>query len=138
MVGSRSSGDGFTVFEALLALAVLGVVVVVGLECIGLGAAARTTRAAEHAQLRLLLERKLAEVSGPLGRDFQEMVGVTEGGFEEPFDDAVWVLEVRELDPGSGLFAIDFQVRRKGRAITLSTYVHRAGAPSAKRRYGGP
>lgn len=135
MARSRSSADGFTLLEALAALAVLAAVVVVGLESVGLGAAARK-RAAEHAELRLLAERKLAQVAIMFGPEIQEMAGVTEGRVEPPFDDVVWVLEVREDEPGTGLFAIDLEVQRGNAALKVSTLVNRFGELWARRRRG--
>ena len=122
--------------EALAALAVLAAVVVVGLESVGLGAAARK-RAAAYAELRLVAERKLAEVAVMFGPDIQGMAGVIEGHFESPFEDAVWVLEVRENEPGTGLFVIDLEVQRGNAAMQVSTLVNRFGELWAQRR-GGP
>jgi len=135
MARYRSSVDGFTLLEALAALAVLAAVVVVGLESVGLGAAARK-RAAEYAELRLLAERKLAEVAVTFGPDIQGMVGVTEGHFEPPFEDALWVLEVSEEEAGSGLFVIDLEVQRGNAALEVSTLLNRFGELWAERRGG--
>jgi len=136
MARSRSSVDGFTLLEALAALAVLAAVVVVGLESVGLGAAARK-RAAEYTEVRLLAERKLAEVTVMFGPDIQGLPGVTEGHFEPPFEHAVWVLEVSEDEPGTGLFVIDLEVQRGNAALEVSTLVNRFGELWAQRR-GGP
>jgi type II secretory pathway component PulJ len=127
---------GFTLLEALAALAVLTTAVVVGLESVGLGAAARR-RAAEYAEFRLLAERKLAEVAVMFGPDIRGMVGITEGHFEAPFEDAVWMLEVSEDESGTGLFVIDLEVQRGNTAIQVSTLVNRFGDLWAQRR-GGP
>ena len=113
----------------------MAAVVVVGLESVGLGAAARK-RAGEYAELRLLAERKLAEVTVMFGPDIQEMAGVIEGYFEPPFEDAVWVLEVSEEEAGSGLFVIDLEVQRGNAALEVSTLLNRFGELWAQRRGG--
>lgn len=133
MARSRSSVDGFTLLEALVALAILGVVVVVGVEGVGLGASARA-RSADYADLRMLSERKLAEVTMRSGTELQQIAGRHEGRFEPPFEDAVWELNVAETEPGNGLYLIDLRVNREDASLTVSTYANRYGELWAQRR----
>jgi prepilin-type N-terminal cleavage/methylation domain-containing protein len=133
MARSRSSVDGFTLLEALVALAILGVVVVVGVEGVGLGASARA-RAAEYADLRTLSERKLAEVATLSGTELQEIAGRHEGRFAPPFEDAVWQVSVTETEPGNGLYLIVLGVSKEEASLTVSTYANRYGELWAQRR----
>ena len=120
-----------------MALAVLGAVVVLGLESIGLGAAARG-RAGVQSELRVLAERKLGQVAVMTGADIRARLGITEGRFATPFDDAVWKLEIREAEAGTGLFAVVLEVRRGDGAIRVGTYVNRFGELWAQRRRAAP
>lgn len=133
MARYRFVADGFTLLEVLVALAVVGAVAVAGIEGIGLGAAARA-RAAPHADLRLLAESKLAQVSLLPGSELARLSGVTRGSFEGPFEDATWVLRVEEEEAGSGLFRIELRVRRDDAELQVSTYLNRFGELWAKRR----
>lgn len=133
MARCRSSVNGFTLLEALVALAILGVVVVVGVEGVGLGASARV-RSAEYADLRMLCERKLAEVATLSGTELQQIAGRHEGRFEPPFEDAVWQLTIQEPEPGNGLYLIVLGVNREDAVLTVSTYANRYGELWAQRR----
>lgn len=129
----RSSADGFTLLEALVALALLAAVVVVGLETVAMGAAARR-RAAEHTALRLLAEWKLAELSTMSGPELAALAGERAGRFAAPFEHARWRVELTEVEAGSGLFVIRVEVRDDGAAIELSTYANRFGELWARKR----
>lgn len=133
MARCRSSVNGFTLLEALVALAILGVIVVVGVEGVGLGASARV-RSAEYADLRMLCERKLAEVATLSGRELQNISGRHEGSFAAPFEDAEWRLTVQETEPGNGLYLIHLEVNREDAVLAVSTYVNRYGELWAQRR----
>jgi prepilin-type N-terminal cleavage/methylation domain-containing protein len=126
MARSRSSVDGFTLLEALVALVVVGAVVVVGLETVGLGAAARA-RAVDYADLRRLAEQKLAEISLLDGSEIEALPGKRSGRFEPPYDDAEWELRVTEVEAGTGLFQIDLEVHANSAALEVSTYLDRFG-----------
>lgn len=133
MARSRSRADGFTLLEVLVALAVLGAVIVVGLESVGMGAAARA-RAAEHAELRQLAMEKLSEVTSLGGRDLEALRGVSSARFAAPFEDALWALEVAEEESGTGLFRVSVAVERAGLTLEASTYLNRFGELWASRR----
>jgi prepilin-type N-terminal cleavage/methylation domain-containing protein len=133
MARSRLSVDGFTLLEALVALAILGVLVVVGVESVGLGASARV-RSAEYADLRMLSERKLAEVATLSGTELQQIAGEHEGRFGPPLEDAVWELNVAETEAGNGLYLIVLRVNREDASLTVSTYANRYGELWAQRR----
>ena len=135
MVRYRSFADGFTLLETLVALALLGAVVVVGLESIGVGASARK-RAADYAELRLLAEGKLEAAAIRFAQDREGLLGVTKGGFEAPFENANWRLEIREEETGSGLFVLDLEVRTPDASLGLVTYVNRFAELWSERRAG--
>ncbi|MGH7545001.1 MAG: type II secretion system protein [Gemmatimonadota bacterium] len=133
MARSGSRADGFTLLEVLVALAVLSAVIVVGLESVGMGAAARV-RAAEHAALREIATEKLAEVTALSGHDLEALRGVSSGRFAPPFEDALWALEVEEDESGTGLFRVTVAVKRAGLTLEASTYLNRFGELWANRR----
>lgn len=132
----RSIADGFTLLESLVALTLLGAVVVVGLESVGVGAVARR-RGVAHAELRLLAERKLEETQILFAQDRKKLLGVSEGSFE-PFDeDATWRLDVREEREGSGLFVIDLEVENRDATLRLLVYANRYSELWSERRRAG-
>ena len=133
MARSRFGTDGFTILEALVALAVVSAVLVVGVETVGLGAGARE-RAAGHVTLRRLAEGQLAEMALRTGPELKSMLGKTEGRFAPPDGDARWFLAVSEEEPGSGLFRLDLRVESEGLALEVSTYADRFGELWRRRR----
>ena len=130
------SRTGFTLVEVLVALVLLGALVLVGVEGTRMGTAART-RAADYADLRLLAEQKLAEVSSWSGVELRGRAGATEGRFGPPFEGASWMLRIDEQS-APGLFRVEVEARRRGAALRVVTYVDRFGELWASREVGRP
>ncbi len=133
MERSRSAADGFTLLEVMVALAILSAVVVVGLESVGVGAAVRA-RAAEYAAPRSLAEQKLAELAALSGSELLARQGIRDGSFDPPFAEARWTVEVKEAEPGTGLFLVQVDVQLRGARLRASTYLNRFGELWARRR----
>jgi prepilin-type N-terminal cleavage/methylation domain-containing protein len=138
MVALRSliRADGFTLLEALVALALVAVLLVAGLETVGVGAAARR-RAAAHAEVRLLAERKLAELATMSGSELAALAGKRTGTFPAPFEDVGWRVAIEELEPGAGLFVIRVDAQGPDAAVEVWTYVNRYGELWSRSRSGG-
>lgn len=117
---------GFSLLEVIVALAVLGAVVAVGLGSAAAGSLHRT-RVAEQVALRALAERTLAEVSALPEAELKELAGTRGGKFPDPWTDVSWVSWVREEGEGSGLYRVEVETRRNGAAFRAATYVNRFG-----------
>ena len=123
-----SQARGFTLLEVLAALVVLSAILVVGLGGMQVGMRARA-EVAQYADLRLLGEAKVAELSGLSRGQLEAVGGELRGRFDPPFADAWWSARIREEEDPSGvpssLFRLDLEVGRARDRVRVSTYLNR-------------
>lgn len=131
-----SNAEGFTLLEALVALAILGAVVVVGLETVGLGSAARS-HAKTYASIRTLARNEMAGLRTLSATGLRDLAGEADGRLEPPFTAFRWRRRVSEREEGSGLYRVEIEVRHGEAAIVLVSYVNRFGALRSERMRAG-
>lgn len=120
--------SGFTMLEAVVALAIVGVV------CVGvLGAYAAATRAdilaAERLPLAALAEERLAAVDLDAGSLQRLPDSLSRGVFPAPYATATWETETRRVDQADGLYDVVVRVRDGSDVFTLQTRRYRTPVP---------
>ena len=128
--------SGFVLLEAVVALAIIGLVAVALLSTTG---SQLSTAAKANVLLtaRSLAEDRLAAIRF-LGHDDLRDVpdSLLAGRFAAPFDDFTWVANVDEMEDEYDLFGAEVIVTGRGEAFPLRTLVH-APRPSALADGGG-
>lgn len=113
--------------EAIVALAIIGLVCVGSLGAYG-GALRADVTAAERLPLAALAVERLAAVdldAGPLERLPDSL---TRGAFSKPYASATWDIETHRVDREDGLFDVIVHVRDGTDVFTLRTRRYRAPA----------
>ncbi len=123
----RSDGaePGFTLIEALVALAILGTAVIGAVGALRGGL--RTQAGVDaHITAVALAERRMMELDA-LPRDSLRVYGGgRSGAFEAPFSDYGWTVRARQVDAGpDGLLEILVRVAWAGGVYDLATTVYR-------------
>jgi prepilin-type N-terminal cleavage/methylation domain-containing protein len=118
---------GFTLLEAVVALAIIGVV------CVGvLGAYGATLRAdvvaAERLPLAALAEERIAAIDMESGSLAQLPDSLARGAFGAPYQTATWDTEVRRVSQSETLYDVTVRVRDGNDVFTLRTRRYRANA----------
>ena len=121
---------GFTLLEAVVALAIIGLV------CVGvLGAYGATLRAdvvaAERLPLAALAEERIAALDLEPGSLERLPDSLARGTFGAPFQTATWDTEVRRVTQSETLYDITVRVRDGNDVFTLRTRRHRASLSPA-------
>jgi type II secretory pathway pseudopilin PulG len=144
---SRTDERGFLLLEALVALAIVGLVAIALLGA----STAQVRSAAKAAGLMVagaLAQDRLASIQlldNPGLRDPPD--SLLAGAFAPPFDEFTWTTEVQASDNEYDLFAVRVVVSGRGEVFPLETLVHRsaavvtatAGAPGGQANQGaGP
>ena len=116
---------GFTLFEAVVALAIVGVTAVGAL-----GAVAAEVRAAEDARTVLEAEalavQQMAFLEVLTGEDLQRIPdSLASGTFEAPFDRYRWTARTVPVLGEEGLTAISIEVQWNGGSFPLRTMLYR-------------
>lgn len=126
--GRASGRGGFLLLEAMVALAIIGIVVIALL-------------AATSAQVRASSKGSTLLVASALAQDRLAMLqmldaerladppdSLSAGTFPQPFDDFGWVATVVPANNEYDLFAVRIEVTGRGEAFALETLVHRSTA----------
>ena len=116
---------GFTMLEAIVALAIIGLV------CVGvLGAYAAATRADVAAADRLPLASLAAERITAVDLDPGSLQHLSDslayGTFGHPYETITWETEARRVEQTEGLFEVTVRVRDGNDVFTLVTRRYRA------------
>ncbi len=116
--------SGFTMLEAVVALAIVGVV------CVGvLGAHAGATRAdilaTERLPLAALAEERIAAVDLDAGSLQRLPDSLARGAFPAPYATATWTTETRRVEQADGLYDVVVRVRDGSDVFTLRTRRYR-------------
>ncbi len=125
----RAASGGFLLLEALVALAIVGVVAVALL-----GAVGAQVRSADKGSV-LLTASALAQDRAVSFRvlDVEALRrppdSLVAGVFPPPFDDFRWEAEVEAVDGEDGLFALEVVVLGRGERFPLQTLLHRSEPP---------
>lgn len=119
------SRQGFLLLEALLGLAILGVVVIALLSATG-----QQVRTADRASVLLTAAALAQDRAAAL--ELADYAGLQDppdslldGTFAPPFDDFRWVARVEQADDEHGLFAIRVEVDGRGHGFLHEILVHR-------------
>ena len=116
---------GFTMLEAIVALAIVGMV------CVGvLGAYGAAIRAdiiaADRLPLASLAVERMAAVDLGTGSLTRLPDSLARGGFAAPYATVTWETEVRRVEQTEGLFDVTVRVREGNDLFTLRTRRYRA------------
>lgn len=120
-----SRTDGFLLLEALIGLAIIGIVSVALLATTG-----AQVRAADQASV-LLVASSLAQDRMAAIRilDYEGLSSppdsLLEGRFAPPFDEFAWTARVEPTAEEYDLFAIEVEVTGRGRSYPVQTLIHR-------------
>lgn len=112
--------------EVIAALALLGVVVLVGLESIRTGIFIRQD-GADYAVLRSLADQKLSEIASLPTPRLRGRVGETSGTFPEALGAATWRVVVEEIGVHERPAALPLPPRGPGAGSTAGERVERPG-----------
>ena len=122
---ARKRRAGFTMLEAIVALAIVGMV------CVGvLGAYGAAIRAdiiaADRLPLATLAVERMAAVDLSAGSLTQLPDSLARGAFAPPYASATWETETRRVEQTDGLFDVTVRVRDGNDLFTLRTRRYRA------------
>ena len=125
MRASRRQRAGFTMLEALVALAIVGLV------CVGVlgayGAAMRAdVVAADRLPLASLAVERMTAVDLTTGSLARLPDSLARGTFAPPYGSATWEMETARVSHTDGLFDVTVRVRDGGDLLTLRTRRYRA------------
>jgi hypothetical protein len=132
-----TSDGGFLLLEALIGLAIIGLVAIAMLAATGSqvrtsGKAAVLLVASALAQDRLVSIQVLDQEAL---RDPPD--SLLAGAFPAPFDEFTWVAEVVEAEDEYDLFAVRLEVKGRGEVFPLETLLHRPPVVLAAAGRGG-
>jgi type II secretory pathway pseudopilin PulG len=122
--GNGGRRPGFVLMEAVIALAIIGLVAIALLEASG-----AQLRAASQAK-SLLVARSLAEdrLAALQLLDYDELTDVPDslkaGAFPPPFDEFAWTARVDAMDDEYDLFGAEVLVTGRGESYPLRTLIH--------------
>lgn len=121
---TRRRRSGFTMLEAIVALAIVSLV------CVGVlaayGAALRAdVIATDRLPLAALATERLAQVDLDGGRLDQLPDSLARGSFVAPYAGASWTVDARPVSQASGLFDVVVRVRDGDDTFTLHTRRYR-------------
>lgn len=122
--GSRSE-EGILLLEALIGLAIIGIVVISLLAATG-----SQVRLADKADVLLtaaaLAQDRLATIQLMGNEDFARPPdSLLTGSFPAPFDEFTWNAEVEEAEGEYDLFAVRIIIAGRGETLPLETLIHR-------------
>jgi prepilin-type N-terminal cleavage/methylation domain-containing protein len=116
---------GFTLLEAVVALAIIGLVCVGVLDAYGATLRADVT-AAERLPLAALAEERIAALDLASGSLERLPDSLARGRFEVPYHTATWETELRRVRQSETLYDVTVRVRDGDDVFTLRTRRHRA------------
>ncbi|MDB4881509.1 MAG: hypothetical protein JWL95_275 [Gemmatimonadetes bacterium] len=125
--------SGFTLLEAVVALAIIGLVCVGVLEAYGTTLRADVV-AAERLPLAALAEERMAALDIAAGSLERLPDSLARGTFGAPYRTATWDTEVRRVRQSETLYDITVRVRDGDDLYTLRTRRHRASPSTAQRQ----
>ena len=117
--------SGFTMLEAVVALAIVGLVCVGVLGAYGSAIRADVT-AADRLPLALLAVERIAAVDLSGGSLDRLPDSLAHGTFAAPYATATWDTESHRVDQADGLYEVTVRVRDGNDLFTLSTRRYRA------------
>ena len=125
MYTDRERG-GFVLLEAVVALAIVGVVVIALLETTA--TQFRTATKATHLVVaRSLAEDRLSALRLLDHEDFSDLPdSLADGTFAAPYEDFTWTVSVEEFEEEYDLFEAEIAVSGYGEVFLLRTLVHAA------------
>jgi prepilin-type N-terminal cleavage/methylation domain-containing protein len=133
MAARRSRAQrGFTLLEAVVALAIIGLVCVGVLDAYGATLRADVI-AAERLPLAALAEEGIAALDLESGSLERLPDSLARGTFGAPYGTATWDTEVRRVRQSETLYDVTIRVRDGDDVFTLRTRRHRA-SPSTMQR----
>lgn len=124
-LGSR----GFTLLEAVAALAILGIAGVAALEAVG-GELRTADRARTAATVSALAQDRLAAITLlPLGELQPLTDSIARGAFPSPFENYEWTASVRPLFGQRDLYDVTVEVFSRERRYAIATRLYRPAEP---------
>ena len=130
---SRSNERGFTLLEAVVALAIVGCAGVAALEAAG--AEVRSAeRAREAYHLAALAQDRLAAIAVAPARDLDLLPdSIARGTFPTPFEAYSWTISARRSLEEADVYRVQLEVRGSRSQYAVETLLHRprpsGGAP---------
>lgn len=120
--------DGFLLLEALIALAIIGIVAIALL-----AATSSQVRASGKANVLLvasaLAQDRLAAIQMLDGDQLRDPPdSLSTGIFPAPFDEFRWAATIEPADNEYDLFAVRIEVDGRGEAFQMETLVHRSSS----------
>ena len=125
MRAHRNRRAGFTMLEAIVALAIVGLVCVGVLGAYGAALRADIT-AADRLPLSALAVERMAAVDLSAGSLQRLPDTLARGAFAPPYASATWETETRRVDQSDGLYDVTVRVRDDNDLFTLRTRRYRA------------
>lgn len=122
---SRRADSGFTILEAVIALAVVGLAGVAALEAVG-GELRASARAAEAYTLAALAQDRLAAVAVVAPTAISPIPdSLGRGTFPAPFERYDWTASTEPVRNERELYAVTITIRGDGREYTVNTQLYR-------------
>ena len=125
MRANRNRRAGFTMLEAIVALAIVGLVCVGVLSAYGAALRADIT-AADRLPLSALAVERMAAVDLSAGSLQRLPDTLARGAFAPPYASATWEAETQRVDQSDGLYDVTVRVRDGNDLFTLRTRRYRA------------
>jgi type II secretory pathway pseudopilin PulG len=122
---SRRAERGFTILEAVIALAIVGLAGVSALEAVA-GELRAADRAAEAYTLAALAQDRLAAVSFVSPKAMSPFPdSLARGTFAEPFEDYHWTAKVQPVSSARALYDVTVTITGARRDYTIATRLYR-------------
>ena len=121
----RRAEAGFTILEAVIALAIVGLAGVAALEAVG-GELRTADRATEAYTLAALAQDRLALVSLVAAKSMSPFPdSLTRGTFASPFERYRWTAKVEQISGRKELYDVTLTITSDRRDYTLQTRFYR-------------
>ena len=133
-VAARGARRGISLFEAVAAMTIIGLVSVSALGAVG--AELRTAERARRAiEAEALAVQRLDAIDLLTDADLRALPdSLAEGSFEEPFEEYGWTTTSAPVEEQAGVYRVVLQIGWPAGSYTVRTYAYRRPPLATRRR----